>query len=439
MTAPDVLVALSVKDGAPYLAESVESVLAQEGVDLRLDVYDNGSTDGSVEIASRYRDDPRVRVVVNPPGLRFYATINRAAAGCPAPFLAPCACDDVMLPGHLATNVAALRAGDAGFVHGPARLVDADRNLIEQQTSQLELPRVVPAPELFRLLVPNNRIMLPTVLLRVEAFRAVGGFDARADLCADWLAWMALALRFPVATTYEALVEYRVHDTAASAGATRSGLWAEHEAATLGHALADPAFPETWRGDAAGWRASKYLAIAQTLRTAGHLCAGQGYAAYDLAARALALAPEAPGLRSLVERLIAEAGLVVPAFPLVAAARPALTSEAMGDAVAHLHRLARAGLAERLAIGVPQDRVDDAVALLEPVLDGLAPDLELDLVPLDRPEDVLALGTVVVAPVGDPLAASAEAAGIPVLTHRLPNPLDRPADLSRWDRLPVAA
>ena len=86
-----------------------------------------------------------------------------------------------------------------------------------------------------------------------------------------------------------------------------------------------------------------------------------------------------------------------------------------------------------------QDRVDEAVALLEPVLDGLAPDLELDLVPLDRPEDVLALGTVVVAPVGDPLAATAEAAGIPVLTHRLPDPLDRPADLSRWERLPVAA
>ena len=39
----DVLVALSVKDGERFLPEAIECVLAQEEVDLRLEIYDNGS------------------------------------------------------------------------------------------------------------------------------------------------------------------------------------------------------------------------------------------------------------------------------------------------------------------------------------------------------------------------------------------------------------
>jgi hypothetical protein len=47
--AATVCVALSVKNGGAYLADSIESVLAQEEVALELRIYDNGSTDGSVE------------------------------------------------------------------------------------------------------------------------------------------------------------------------------------------------------------------------------------------------------------------------------------------------------------------------------------------------------------------------------------------------------
>ena len=75
MNRPSVLVALSVKDGAPYIAEAVESVLAQRGVDLPLVVYDNGSTDGTQAIVRGLG----IEVVENPEGSNFFHSMNRAA------------------------------------------------------------------------------------------------------------------------------------------------------------------------------------------------------------------------------------------------------------------------------------------------------------------------------------------------------------------------
>ena len=76
MPRPSVTVVLSVRNGAEFLARSIESVLAQDGVELELLVYDNGSSDGSDAIAEGYLADPRVRLTRNPPGLRFPDSMN---------------------------------------------------------------------------------------------------------------------------------------------------------------------------------------------------------------------------------------------------------------------------------------------------------------------------------------------------------------------------
>ena len=51
---PSVCVAIPVKNGSAYLAEAIESVLAQTGVDLSVRVIDNQSDDDSLELAQRY-------------------------------------------------------------------------------------------------------------------------------------------------------------------------------------------------------------------------------------------------------------------------------------------------------------------------------------------------------------------------------------------------
>ena len=61
---PAVSVVMSVYNGAPLLRETMDSILAQEDVDVELVVVNDGSTDGSGAILDDYaRRDRRVRVI----------------------------------------------------------------------------------------------------------------------------------------------------------------------------------------------------------------------------------------------------------------------------------------------------------------------------------------------------------------------------------------
>lgn len=64
MSEPLVSVITPFRNTAAYLAESIESVLAQSYSHFEYILSDNGSTDGSVEIAEAYaRRDPRIRFI----------------------------------------------------------------------------------------------------------------------------------------------------------------------------------------------------------------------------------------------------------------------------------------------------------------------------------------------------------------------------------------
>src|SRR5690348_4677699 len=188
MSGPSVTVILSVRNGAEFLARSIESVLAQDGVDLELLVYDNSSGDGSDAVAEGYLGDPRVSLTRNPPGLRFPDSMNLGLARAAGEFVVPWACDDEMLPGNLARKAEVLVAAGAGLAFGGWLL---DRGDGELRSVVLPAvggePRLLPAPSLFPLIATTNAICMPTVMIRTAALRDVGGFDTRPELTCDWL------------------------------------------------------------------------------------------------------------------------------------------------------------------------------------------------------------------------------------------------------------
>lgn len=83
------------------LAETLDAVLAQRFDDWECVVVDDGSTDATLAIASRYSDrDPRIRVLsqANKGSGGAYNTGVRGAVG---EFVVMCSSDDVLLPDHL--------------------------------------------------------------------------------------------------------------------------------------------------------------------------------------------------------------------------------------------------------------------------------------------------------------------------------------------------
>jgi hypothetical protein len=350
----------------------------------------------------------------------------------------PFAADDVMEPANLELKVAAIGRSGAGFAHSPVLLIDPEGAVIGDLGRISEPIEAFPQREFFRLCAPVNCVTCPSTLIRSDALRALGGFDGRVPYCADWLAWMRLCLRHPVAMVHEPLVRRRQHPQSGTSDSLRSASYAREDPAGLARALADDAFPAEWAALRSPMLAACLARTAGHLERDGHRRVANGHAAYELALRALTLVPDDPSLRSLASRLAQQADLRPPAMPFHVVAWPAVEPDQIATVLAEARDLDRVGLLGSFAIAIRPDLVGVAVPMLEAVLaDG--PDVGIDLVPSETPHELLVPGVLALAPFGSPQAALAEAAGVPVLAGRSPDPFARPADPARWETLPVAA
>src|ERR1700675_3887238 len=97
---PAVSVVMCVRDGAPWVREAVESVLAQTAPDLELIVIDDGSTDATPAVLASIRD-PRLSVERQPPA-GLTRALNRALSLARAPLLARLDADDLAVPDRVA-------------------------------------------------------------------------------------------------------------------------------------------------------------------------------------------------------------------------------------------------------------------------------------------------------------------------------------------------
>ena len=117
---------MSVYKGEKWLAEAIESILAQTFADFEFIIVDDGSPDGVAEIARAYqaRDD-RVRFFKLKQNVGKAAARNYGFEVARGEFLTGMDCDDVSLPKRLEKQVAYLRANpEVGAVGTGALMTD---------------------------------------------------------------------------------------------------------------------------------------------------------------------------------------------------------------------------------------------------------------------------------------------------------------------------
>ena len=103
---PTISVVLPVYNQEKYVAETLESVLAQTFQDFEVLVHDDGSTDGTAAILRRFAArDPRLRASFAPNAGKCTAT-NRLVEQARGRWCAFLDADDVMLPGRLEQQLA---------------------------------------------------------------------------------------------------------------------------------------------------------------------------------------------------------------------------------------------------------------------------------------------------------------------------------------------
>ncbi len=205
MTAP-VSVVLATRRGStnPFLHEALASLAAQSLPAAQLVVVDDGSPEPVR--ASDLPEGLPPTVVLRTPGTGVSRARNLGVAQACGTLLAFLDDDDVWHPERLATHVAAM-AADPGLAltYCPLSSIDATGRTI----APADQVAVTGRADVFR---RRTGILLPNVVVRTAAFRAVGGFDAGLRLAEDLDLVLRLALEGEVALVgRESLVLYRQH------------------------------------------------------------------------------------------------------------------------------------------------------------------------------------------------------------------------------------
>ena len=194
-TAARVVILLATYDGAPYLAEQLASLEAQDHADWRLVWRDDGSSDGSVAILQDFaaRQAPgRVERLGAPEGhvgsaAGFLALLRHVAPALgPRDVVAFADQDDVWLPFKLSRAVRALGEGAADL----PTIYSARQVLVDAKLNPLAVSPRLGAPAGFPASLTQNVATGCTMAMNAAAARLVAGSRAPPGCQHDWWAYL---------------------------------------------------------------------------------------------------------------------------------------------------------------------------------------------------------------------------------------------------------
>jgi glycosyltransferase involved in cell wall biosynthesis len=220
--APTVSVVIPAYNATRWLGRTLAAVRSQTFADFEVLVVDDESTDDTARVAADFAaKDSRVRVL-RQANRGAAAARNRGLRLARGRYIANLDADDIWRPTFLARLLATLEA------RPEAVLAFCRSEWIDAEDESLPGPRpVFPAePGYCDLLLRNPIGNGSCTVVRSEALRAVGGFDEdtsrRFGTGEDWLTFLRLSWRGPIAFVDEELLRYRVHADSASHGLVRS-------------------------------------------------------------------------------------------------------------------------------------------------------------------------------------------------------------------------
>lgn len=209
---------------APYIRKALESVLAQTYADYELIIIDDGSTDGSAEIAEAILQDPASRLIASSPrrlirqaNSGVSAARNNGVAQASGDYIAFLDADDWWEPTYL------------------ERMAQLIEDYPEVGLYACNYVYYKPGKTHVALNIPTGYINYPksyyesgampvtsiTAIMPRMVFDEVGGFPLGIKLGEDFLLWAKTAMHYPVAFLNEPLAYYN-NDVPVNLRATRN-------------------------------------------------------------------------------------------------------------------------------------------------------------------------------------------------------------------------
>lgn len=202
-----VSIVMPVYNGERFIAEAIDSILAQTYGKWELIVINDGSTDDSIDFVSSV-EDPRVRLF-HQKNRGLACARNAGIEQARGAYLAFLDADDAWLPGFLARCVGALQADPTlGGVYTLGQHIDEKGRVLPQPAGQCVTPE-----RLHDKLLEGSFLLVNAAVVKASVVRGVGGFDSnlRGQGSEDWDLWLRISQVYPMECIPEALARYRVY------------------------------------------------------------------------------------------------------------------------------------------------------------------------------------------------------------------------------------
>jgi glycosyltransferase involved in cell wall biosynthesis len=194
---PKVSIGLPVYNGERYLAESIESILAQTFTDLELIICDNASTDSTPDIIARFAaQDDRVRAYRNDKNIGGARNANKVFELARGEYYRLASHDDVCLPTMIEEYARALdQHADIVVCYSAMLIIDEDGKVIG--TSATGRGMAMRRSERFREISSRHHVCEPIYgLMRTSVLREVRPHGNYVDSDRVMLTELALRGRF---------------------------------------------------------------------------------------------------------------------------------------------------------------------------------------------------------------------------------------------------
>lgn len=200
---------------APFIGETIQSVLNQNYSDFKLIIVDDGSIDGSQEIVHSFKDD-RIFFYQNEKNMGTAAIANKMNSLCDTKYIVRIDADDLMLPNRIPIQLEYMnKNSDVVVSSGAVQCFGDDQSIWSWPESHDELMAGV----LFR-----SPIIQPASIINRENWLK-GDFkydESGPNTAEDWLMWYKMGRKSKIGNVKDVLINYRVGEQNISGKASGS-------------------------------------------------------------------------------------------------------------------------------------------------------------------------------------------------------------------------
>ena len=206
-------IAMATYNGARFIREQLDSILAQTITDWELVVCDDCSSDETVSILQEYiTKDSRIQLHRNPQNLGFKRNFEQSISLCKGDYIALCDQDDIWYPTHL--EILVNQIGNYSLSIGNSDIVDSNNNFLNKKMSDTDALYIIPEDSkklLYRALLNSNPFQGAAMLLKKEFANKCLPIPNDIRFHDTWISACACALD-GIIYSFNPIIRYRQHN-----------------------------------------------------------------------------------------------------------------------------------------------------------------------------------------------------------------------------------